>query len=65
MALKSDAKFEKNWFIVSKMTRIWGILTCTLKIFKISTLIGSFCAKYITFELKKDRGVILHDTEEW
>ena len=45
------------------MTRIWGILTYTLKILKSSTLIGSFCAKYITFELKKDRGVILHDTE--
>ena len=26
---------------------------------------GSFCAKYITLSLKKCRGVILHDTEEW
>ena len=32
---------------------------------KISTLIGSFYAKYITFDLKKYRGVIFHDTEEW
>ena len=31
---------------------------------QISTLTGSFCAKYITFELKKYRGVIFHDTEE-
>ena len=55
----------KNWFVVSKMTRIWWILTWALEILKISTLIGSFCAKYITFDLKKSRGVIFHGTEEW
>ena len=27
-------------------------------------MIGPFCAKYTTFELKKYRGVIFHDTEE-
>ena len=32
---------------------------------KICTLTGSFCAKYKTFDIKKYRGVILHDTEEW
>ena len=26
---------------------------------------GSFCAKYVTFDLKKPKGVIFHDTEEW
>ena len=31
---------------------------------KIFTLIGSFWAKYILFELKKYRGVIFHETEE-
>ena len=25
---------------------------------------GSFCAKYILFELKKYRGIILYETEE-
>ena len=25
---------------------------------------GSFCAKYILFELKKYRGAIFHETEE-
>ena len=35
------------------------------KVSKISTLMGSFWAKYILFELKKYRGVIFHDTEEW
>ena len=47
------------------MTRIWWISTWTLKIVKISILINSFCAKYITLELKKYRGVMFHDIEEW
>ena len=56
---------KKNWSIVSKMTRIWWNLTWALKIIKISALIGFFCAKYITFDLKKCRGATSHDTEEW
>ena len=32
---------------------------------KICTLVGSYWAKYILFELKKYRGVIFYDTEEW
>ena len=43
------------------MTRIWWILIWALKILKISTKIGSFCAKYITFNLSKYRGVMFHD----
>ena len=35
-----------------------------LKVSKSFTLIGSFWAKYILFELKKYRGVIFHKTEE-
>ena len=35
------------------------------KVSKIFTLMGSFWAKYILFELEKDRGVIFHGTEEW
>ena len=34
------------------------------KVSKICTLTGPFRAKYITFDLKKYRGVIFHDTEE-
>ena len=56
---------KKNWFVVSKMRRSWWILTWALEILKISTFIGSFCAKYITSNLKKYIGVIFHDTEEW
>ena len=33
------------------------------KVSKICTLISPFCAKYITFDLKKYRGVIFHNTE--
>ena len=56
---------KKNFFFVSKMTRIWWILTWALEILKIPTLIGSFSAKYITLDLKKYWGVIFHDKEEW
>ena len=40
-------------------------MTWALEILKIPTLIGSFYAKYITFDLKKYRRVIFHDTEVW
>ena len=32
---------------------------------KICIFISSYCAKYLKFDLKKYRGVIFHDTEEW
>ena len=32
---------------------------------QICTLIGSFCWKYIKFQLKKYRRIMSHDTEEW
>ena len=35
------------------------------KVSQISSLIGPFCAKYLMFDLKKYRGVIFYDTEEW
>ena len=58
---------KKNRFVVSKMTRIWWILISALKSLKNWTLIDPFPigrAKYITFDLKKYRGVIFHDNEE-
>ena len=36
-----------------------------LEVSKMFTLMCSFWAEYILFELKKYRGVIFHDTEEW
>ena len=74
---------KKNWFVVSKITIIWWILSWALKILKIFTLNQSkwtfwgfsvlrskfsnftLHATYITFDLKKHRGVIVHDTEDW
>ena len=56
---------KKNWSVVSKMTGIWWILIRVLEVSKICTSIGSYCEKYLMFDLKKYRGVIFHDTEEW
>ena len=58
-------KIWRKTDVVSKMTRIWWILTRALKILKICTFNGFFYAKYLIFDLKKYRGVIFHDTEEW
>ena len=48
---KIGIKFDKFWPGHSKVS-------------KVSTLMGSFSAKYIFFELKKYRGAIFHETEE-
>ena len=63
MELKSDAKFEGKLIVVSKMTRMWLILSWALEIPKISILIGTFCGKYRTFDPKKYKEVIFHDNE--
>ena len=39
--------------------------TPQLKFHQICTLIGSFCWKYIKFQLKKHRGNMSYDTEQW
>ena len=39
--------------------------TAHVNFHQICTLIGSFCWKYIKFQLKKCRGVMSHDAEEW
>ena len=45
-------EFDKSWAEHSKVSKIF-------------ILMGSFWAKYTLFELKKYRGVIFHETEEW
>ena len=40
-------------------------LTAHVKFHQICTLIGSACWKYIIFQLKKYRGVMSRDTDEW
>ena len=46
-----EKDFDKFWPERSKLSKIF-------------TLMGSFWSKYILFELKKYRGVIVHETEE-
>ena len=50
----------KNWH--KEFIKFWPEHS---KVSKIFTLMGSFWANYVLFELKKYRGVIFHDTEEW
>ena len=57
---------KRNWLVVQnwhkEFDKFWPE---HLEVSKICTLMGSFRPKYIIFELKKYRGVIFHDTEEW
>ena len=50
----------QNWH--KEFDKFWPEFS---KVSKIFTLMGSFWAKYLLFEVKKYRGVIFHDTEEW
>ena len=68
MKLKRDTKFGAESTcrfkidISKKFDNIWPEHS---KVSKNFTLMGSFWAKYVFFELKKYRGVIFHDIEEW
>ena len=54
ITLKNKAKFEKELICTLKNNmRNWVNFNSTLEILKICTLMGSFWAKYIMFELKK------------
>ena len=67
MTMKNDAKFDKELTYQFKID-IWNLnefWSEHLKVSKSFILMCSFWAKYILFELKKYRGVIFHDTEEW
>ena len=61
MRMKNNAKFEEEftWHLKNKF---WSE---HLKVSKSFTLMGSFLVKFILLELRKYRGVIFHDTEEW
>ena len=61
MTLKSNAKFKEKLNIT---WGIWWIFTHLLESLKTSLGCALFCPKYIKFVLKKNRGVIFHDTEE-
>ena len=64
-------KLKRNTKFVEELTRCLktGIRNLTkydlsTQVSKILILMGSFWAKYILFELKKNRGIIFHETEE-
>ena len=66
----STEQWFKNWInldlVVSKLG--WGIgwiFIRALKSLKNCTLMGSFSAKNVMFQLENFRGVICHDTERW
>ena len=64
MTQKSDAKFEKkNDLLFQKWEEFGEFWPEHSKASTTFTLIGSLCAKYIMFDLKKYRGVIFHDNE--
>ena len=54
------------WFLQKEPTKVqnFRLLTAQVKFHQICTLIGYFCWKYITFQLKRYGGVMPHDTEE-
>ena len=63
MTLKSDAKFEEKPICFENDKNLVNFDPIT-QVLKLCTLIGPFRGKYITFDLKKYRGVIFHDIEE-
>ena len=58
----SLTNLKENWFVVSKITRIWWILIRALKSSK-NLHFNMFFP--VMFDLKRSSGVILHDTREW
>ena len=67
MTMANDAKFEggmnlsiQNWH--EEFDEFWSEYS---KISKMYTLKGYFWSKYIMFELKKYRGVMLYGTEDY
>ena len=56
-----------TWFGQKEPIKVqnFRLSTAHVKFHQICTLIDSFCWKYIKFQLKKYRGVMSHDTEEW
>ena len=53
MTLKSDAKFEEKLICCFKNDKdLVNFNSITQKVSKMCTLIGSYCAKYLTFHLK-------------
>ena len=66
MTMKSDPKFKEKLCCSFKyVMRNFVNFHPNTQNFNNFTLIGYFCSKHMNFELKKYRGVIFRDTEEW
>ena len=65
----SSVLFSWNFIWFGQMEPIkvqnFRLLTTLVKFHPICTLLGSFCWKYIKFQLKKYREFMSHGTEEW
>ena len=64
MTLKIDPKFEKKLVFCLKNDKNFVKFNLSTRT-KTCTFIWSYCEKYWSFDLKKYRGVICHDTEGW
>ena len=65
MKLKRDPKFgEESTCLKIGISNLTNFDPSTQKVSKIFILMGSFLAKYISFEVKNYRGIIFHETEE-
>ena len=66
MTLRSDAKFKEKLTCSFKYnTRNFVNFHPTSQKSVDFTAMSYFCLKYMRFELKKYRGIIFHDTEQW
>ena len=61
MILKSDAKFEEKPICCFKNDKNLVNFDPSTQVSKICAVICPFCAKHITFDQKKYRGVIFND----
>ena len=64
MTQKSDARVEEKLICCFKNDKYLVNFDLGTQKFPNFTLIDSFCAKYITFDLKKYIGDIFHDPEQ-
>ena len=65
MIVKSDPEiWRKTNLLFQKWQEFGEFWSEHSKVSKTCSVIGLFCAKRITFDLKKYRGIIFHDTEE-
>ena len=58
-------KLYMIWTNEPNKVQNFSLLIAQVKFHQIYTLIGTFCWKYTKFQLRKCRGFMSHDTEDW